>query len=173
MSDSGKNPLLEPRLSTESNKEKLVRNLLIDKPNITHLQRSGLLDQVKNFLPQMAAAERQLNQAVASEGIEKFDVENVDHDENVIEMDIAVMEDQRNGQEVAGSWTSDSEDDSSPSPSENSFTSDTDISSSSTCSSSSNEDSPTRRSTKKRPLPLIEEMDDSEEHNTNKSSRKS
>ena len=34
------------------------------------------------------------------------------------------MEDQRNGQEVAGSWTSDSEDDSSPSPSENSFTSD-------------------------------------------------
>merc|ERR1712189_176620 len=117
----------------------------IDKPNITHLQRSGLLDQVKNFLPQMAAAKRQLNQAVASEGIEKFDVENVDHDENVIEMDIAVMEDQRNGQEVAGSWTSDSEDDSSPS----------------------------RRSTKKRPLPLIEQMDDSEEHNPNKSSRKS
>ena len=83
--------------------------------------------------------------AVASEGSEKFDVENVDHDDNVIEMDIAVMKDENPSQEVAGSWTSDSEDDSSPSPSENSFTSDTDISSSSTCSSSSNEDSPRRR----------------------------
>merc|ERR1712098_6879 len=168
----GKNPLLEPRLSAESNKEKLVRNLLIDKPNISRLQRSGLLDQVKNFLPQMAAAERQLNQAVASEGSEKFDVENVDHDDNVIEMDITVMKDENPSQEVAGSWTSDSEDDSSPSPSENSFTSDTDISSSSTCSSSSNEDSP-RRSTKKRPLPLIEEMEGTEDSNPNKTSRKS
>ena len=58
--------------------------------------------------------------------------------ENVIEMDIAVMKDE---EELERSWTSDSEDDSSPSPSENSFTSDTDISSSSTCSSSSCDES--------------------------------
>ena len=138
MSDKGANPLLEPRLTVDTNKEKIVRSLLIDKPNITRFEPPGILNQVKNFLPQMAAAESKLSEAVAAEGGDKFDVENVAGVENVIEMDIAVMKDE---EELERSWTSDSEDDSSPSPSENSFTSDTDISSSSTCSSSSCDES--------------------------------
>ena len=118
----------------------------------------------------MVAAESKLSEAVAAEGGDKFDVENVAGVENVIEMDIAVMKDE---EELERSWTSDSEDDSSPSPSENSFTSDTDISSSSTCSSSSCDESSSNNkkwvvlenfeiipilyfSNKKRPL--IEEM---------------
>merc|ERR1719293_200520 len=62
-------------------------------------------------------------------------------------------------------WTSDSEPDSTPSPSENSYTSDTDISSSSTCSSSSCEESSPRKSAlpPQRKRPLIEELDAKEE----------
>ena len=146
MSEDSHNEMLEPRLSVDTNKEKIVRNLLIDKPNINKVGRSGILDQVKQFLPQMAEAEVKLNEAVAANGGAKFDVENVtETDENVIEMDIALMKDNSEppvSLSPQGSWTSDSEDDSSPSPSENSFTSDTDISSSSTCSSSSCDESP-------------------------------
>ena len=78
------------------------------------------------------------------EGLDKFDVENVADDERVIEIDVAMLQDQDQGSQDSrlsvggsaqrrvsgGDWTSDSENDSSPSPSENSFTSDTDISSS-------------------------------------------
>ena len=145
MSESRHNEVLEPRLTVDTNKEKIVRNLLIDKPNISKVGRSGILDQVKQFLPQLAEAEVKLNEAVAADGGDEFDVENVATDENVIEMDIALMKDNSEDQPCLspqGSWTSDSEDDSSPSPSENSFTSDTDISSSSTCSSSSCDESP-------------------------------
>merc|ERR1719431_1445918 len=68
-------------------------------------------------------------------------------------------------------WTSDSEPDSTPSPSENSYTSDTDISSSSSCSSTSCEDSPPPRKSAPPPSrkrPLIEELHPAEEVVTNK-----
>ena len=157
--DNKPNEVLEPRLNEELNKEKLVRGLLIEKPNITKMSSCGLLDKVKSFLPQMAEAEKKLRQAVSEEGGDVFDVENVAGDENVIEMDIAMMgdmsSDNGNGngdnsdknliKAFDKSWTSDSEDDSSPSPSENSYTSDTDISSSSTCSSSSCDESPAKQ----------------------------
>ena len=106
----------------------------------------------------------------------------------VVEMDIALMGDKAD--QKRGSWTSDSEADSTPSHrfgfemkwkkgknykldffSENSFTSDTDVSSSSSCSSSSSEDGESRdkkkESTKdtseetygqQRKRPLIEEL---------------
>ena len=143
MSGNSTNPLLEPRLSEDVNREKVVRNLLIEKPNIKRFERSGVLDQVKSFLPQMAAAESKLSEALASKGSDKFDIENISGDDNVIEMDVALMKDEDNMivSPEERRWTSDSEDDSSQSPSENSFTSDTDISSSSTCSSSSCDES--------------------------------
>ena len=142
MSGNSANQLLEPRLSEDVNREKLVRNLLIEKPNIKRFERSGVLDQVKSFLPQMAEAEAKLSEALASKGSDKFDIENISGDDNVIEMDVALMKDEdKMIVSPERSWTSDSEDDSSQSPSENSFTSDTDISSSSTCSSSSCDES--------------------------------
>ena len=139
MSENSSNELLEPRLSAERSKEKLVRNLLESKPEIFRVSGPGVLDQVKSFLPQMAEAERQLTQAVARDGGQKFNVENVRDDQRVVEMDIAVMNDDK---EVKDAWSSDSDADSTPSPSENSYTSDTDVSSSSTCSSSSCEETP-------------------------------
>ena len=108
MSESRHNEVLEPRLTVDTNKEKIVRNLLIDKPNISKVGRSGILDQVKQFLPQLAEAEVKLNEAVAAEGGDKFDVENIATDENVIEMDIALMKDNSEDQPCLspqGSWT--------------------------------------------------------------------
>ena len=141
MSHNSTNQILEPRLSEDVNREKIVRNLLIDKPEIKKFERSSVLDQVKSFLPQMADAESKLSEALAAQGSAKFNVENISGEDNVIEMDLALM---KNNMMVSPprNWTSDSEDDSSPSLSENSFTSDTDISSSSTCSSSSCDESP-------------------------------
>ena len=132
--------------------------------------------QVRSFLPQMADAEVKLAAALASGGGEQYDVENVTGDQRVIEMDIAMVQDrcESNSPEIrlpgvtpsSPLWTSDSEPDSTPSPSENSYTSDTDISSSSSCSSSScEESSPPRKSAPppSRKRPLIEELDPSEE----------
>lgn len=138
MSANSSEELLEPQLSPDRAREKLVRNLLLDKPEIFRVPGPGVLQTVKAFLPQMAEAGKQLNEAVAREGADKFNVENVRGDENVIEMDIAVLDDDKDEEE----WTSDSDADSTPSPSENSYTSDTDISSSSTCSSSSCDEAP-------------------------------
>ena len=133
MSANSSQELLEPQLSPDRAREKLVRSLLVDKPEIFRVPGPGVLQQVKSFLPQMAEAGKQLNEAVARDGADKFNVEKVDDDENVIEMDIAVLDKEKEKED----WTSDSDADSTPSPSENSYTSDTDISSSSTCSSSS------------------------------------
>ena len=75
---------------------------------------------------------------MAREGGDKYNVEILSENQRVVEMDIAVLGDQKEEER----WTSDSDDDSTPSPSENSYTSDTDISSSSTCSSSSCDETP-------------------------------
>ena len=139
MSANSSNELLEPQLSAERSREKLVRDLLVSKPEIFRVSGSGVLNQVKTFLPQMAEAEKQLTQAVARDGGEKYNVENVRDDQSVVEMDIAVMNDDKEDRDA---WSSDSDADSTPSPSENSYTSDTDISSSSTCSSSSCDETP-------------------------------
>ena len=138
MSANSSQELLEPQLSPDRAREKLVRSLLVDKPEIFRVPGPGVLQQVKSFLPQMAEAGKQLNEAVARDGADKFNVEKVDDDENVIEMDI-VLDKEKEKED----WTSDSDADSTPSPSENSYTSDTDISSSSTCSSSSCDEAPT------------------------------
>ena len=139
MSANSSNELLEPQLSAERSREKLVRDLLVSKPEIFRVSGPGVLDQVKTFLPQMAEAEKKLTQAVARDGGEKYNVENVRDDQSVVEMDIAVMNDDKEDRDA---WSSDSDADSTPSPSENSYTSDTDISSSSTCSSSSCDETP-------------------------------
>jgi len=168
--------LLDPRITSESSKDRLVRTMLQSKPEIQRLGRSSVLDEVRNFLPQMADAEVKLAASLASEGGDKYDVENVTGDQRVIEMDIAMVQDrsESNSPEIrlpgvnpsSPLWTSDSEPDSTPSPSENSYTSDTDISSSSSCSSSScEESSPPRKSAPppSRKRPLIEELHPTEE----------
>ena len=135
-----------------------------------------MINQVRSFLPQMADAEVKLAAALAGGGGEQFNVENVTGDQRVIEMDIAMVQDRSatNSPEIrltgkgpaSPLWTSDSEPDSTPSPSENSYTSDTDISSSSTCSSSScEESSPARKAAPppSRKRPLIQELVPTEE----------
>jgi len=170
MADAGGGrELLEPRHDAEASREKLVRDLLTGKPAITAMGRSPLLDSVKDFLPKMAEADVKLATTLKEEGgRERLNVENLEGEQQVVEMDIALMGDQ--AERKRGSWTSDSEADSTPSPSENSFTSDTDVSSSSSCSSSSSEDGDSRESKKEstkeasgdsggqRKRPLIEEM---------------
>lgn len=169
MADAGGGrELLEPRLGAEESREKLVRDLLTGKPAITAIGRSPLLDSVKDFLPKMAEAEVKLVSTLGEEGgRDRLNVENVEGGQQVVEMDIALMRDKEENKK--GSWTSDSEADSTPSPSENSFTSDTDVSSSSSCSSSSSEDEGSREKKESskdtsgdsgghRKRPLIEEM---------------
>jgi len=145
MADAGGGrELLEPRHGAEASREKLVRDLLTGKPAITAMGRSPLLDSVKDFLPKMAEAEVKLASTLNEEGgRDRLNVEQLEEGEQqVVEMDIALMGD--NAEQKKGSWTSDSEADSTPSHSENSFTSDTDVSSSSSCSSSSSEDGESR-----------------------------
>ena len=81
MSGNSTNQLLEPRLSEDVNREKIVRKLLIEKPSIKRFERSGVLDQVKSFLPQMADAESKLSEALAAQGSAKFNVENISGEE--------------------------------------------------------------------------------------------
>jgi len=169
MADSGEGrELLEPRLGAEGSREKLVRDLLTGKPAITPMGRSSLLDSVKDFLPKMAEAETELAKKLKEDGgRERLDVENLEGEGQVVEMDIALMREQ-DDKTGGSSWTSDSEADSTPSPSEeNSFTSDTDVSSSSSCSSSSSEDGDNRdqkgqnmsgESSAQKKRPLIEEL---------------
>ncbi|XP_023320036.1 uncharacterized protein C12orf45 homolog [Eurytemora carolleeae] len=140
---------LEPRLSLEQSRERVIHSFLTTKPEISNLGRSSVLDQVKSFLPTMATADKDLKTAIKNGLGEKLNVENVQEDEKYIEMDVAVLDDGDTP------WTSDSEADSTPSQSENDFTSDSDISSSSACSSSSctsSTKSTVRNKSQKRPL---------------------
>jgi len=162
MLEQGLNTRLEPILSEEQNKEKAVFSLLHPKPDFKSLGRSQVLDKVAKFLPVMSGAEAELQRSIREGLGDRFNVENVEGDANVIEMDVAMLN------ENGGGWTSDSESDSTPSPSDdNDFTSDTDVSSTTSCSSSScsSDNASTRRnkdrstaSSKKRPL--IQEISD-------------
>jgi len=177
-SSSGSNTrreLLEPRLTAEQCRQKAVLDLVNGgRPRIQAVARSGLLDSVRDFLPRMAEAEEKLNATMEKVGgKDMVNVENVEGKDEVIEMDLALVQDHLSPP-LSPQWTSDSEADSTPSPSENSYTSDTDVSSSSICSTSSEESAPVRtrspreaspdtgqqeQSTKKRPL--IQELNTS------------
>ncbi len=54
-------------------------------------QTKYFLCQVRNFLPQMAEAEVELNTALRNGQGDQLNIENVDDDEKVIEMDVALM----------------------------------------------------------------------------------
>ena len=60
MSSNRSEELLDPKLSPERSREKLVRNLLVDKPEIFRVSGPGVLDQVKSFLPQCCEALRRM-----------------------------------------------------------------------------------------------------------------
>ena len=73
-----------------------------------------------------------------------LDVKNLEGEGRKVEVDNGITGNQ--DEKKGGFWTSDSETDSTPSPSENSFTSDTDVSSSSSfCSTGSSGDSDKRK----------------------------
>ncbi|XP_038128862.1 uncharacterized protein C12orf45 homolog [Cyprinodon tularosa] len=54
--------------------------------------RSSVLQRLQSFLPQMAAANQKLQQQMAAAPEGRFDIENVDQAESIIEMDVAVVE---------------------------------------------------------------------------------
>ena len=75
---------------------------------------------------------------------QRLDVKNLMGEGRMVKVENGITEDQ--DEKKGGFWTSDSEVDSTPSPSENSFTSDTDVSSSSSfCSTGGSEDSDKRK----------------------------
>ncbi|KAG9490496.1 hypothetical protein GDO78_006046 [Eleutherodactylus coqui] len=61
-------------------------------PPIVRMPRSSILDRVQNFLPQMAQANEDLTRDIQSCSDGKFDIENVEGAENVIEMNVALVE---------------------------------------------------------------------------------
>lgn len=61
------------------------------KQNIYRIQHSSVLDQVKNFLPQLISSNEELLSMDESEK-EKYDIENIDQCEKVIEMNISVVD---------------------------------------------------------------------------------
>lgn len=61
-------------------------------PPIVRMPRSSILDRVQNFLPQMAQANDVLNREIQSCPDGKFDIENVEGEENIIEMNVALVE---------------------------------------------------------------------------------
>jgi len=133
--------LLEPVLNDNQSRMRSVHKLLHPKPAITaDIAKSNILVKVKKFLPQMAEADYALQSALRNGDNHMINIENVENDEKVIEMDVALLK------EDCEEWTSDSEVDSSPSVTDNNdYTSDSDISSSSTCSSSSCSDNDNTR----------------------------
>jgi len=153
--------MLEPVLSSDQTRIRTAHKMLNPKPDMStsRLVKSDIMNKVKNFLPQMAEAEAELNTAIRNGEAHKLNIENVENDDRVIEMDVAMLKDKPEN------WTSDSEPDSVQSDTDNNdYTSDEDISSSSSCSSSSCSDKERKKSknsssnkTEKRPL--IQELE--------------
>ncbi|XP_021174787.2 uncharacterized protein C12orf45 homolog [Fundulus heteroclitus] len=72
--------------------------------------RSSVLERLQSFLPQMAEANEKLKQQMEEAPEGRFDIENVDEAERIIEMDVALVE--------LNESDSDSEDDEETSESE-------------------------------------------------------
>ncbi|XP_018585698.1 NOP protein chaperone 1 [Scleropages formosus] len=58
----------------------------------THVPRSNVLDRLQRFLPQIAQANEKLRLEMESSPAGRFDIENVEELEKVIEMDVALVE---------------------------------------------------------------------------------
>jgi len=134
------NPVLEPvtgpsQLSQTLQIVKGKANKREGPPRITAPPpaNSALLARVRNFLPEMARAESELNARVSAG--ENVDVEDVCTNGTHIEMNVGLVPE--------GDGTSDSDSDSSQSHEDanNEFTSDSDLDSSSSSSSTSNSSS--------------------------------
>ncbi|KAM5171981.1 NOP protein chaperone 1 [Mantella aurantiaca] len=59
---------------------------------IVRVPRSSILDRVQSFLPQMASANEQLSKEIGACPSGTYDIENVEDQEKIIEMDVAVVE---------------------------------------------------------------------------------
>ncbi|XP_043823367.1 NOP protein chaperone 1 [Dromiciops gliroides] len=79
------------------------------------VERSSVLERVKNFLPHIEQANRKLREEMASGPPDLFNIENVDDSlEKVIEMDVAVVEvSSSDSEELSSGESSGSEDENS------------------------------------------------------------
>ncbi|XP_075065414.1 NOP protein chaperone 1 [Mixophyes fleayi] len=59
---------------------------------IVKMPRSSILDRVHNFLPQMAQANENLSRDIESSPAGTFDIENIEEEEKIIEMNVALVE---------------------------------------------------------------------------------
>lgn len=156
----------------------LNKNLLITSSKskgtsvIAAMGPSKLLDRVKNFLPEIAAAQETLSRRI--DAGENVDIENCPDDQNYVEMNVGIFQKDRSKNEISvkddADWSEDSEPDSPLSAPDlnNEYTSDSDpdSSSASTSSNSSPSGSPLSRGRLKMPAqvdskskrPLIEEI---------------
>ncbi|XP_073473961.1 NOP protein chaperone 1-like [Aquarana catesbeiana] len=59
---------------------------------IVRMPRSSILDRVQSFLPQMASANEKLSKKIGTCPAGTYDIENVEDQEKIIEMDVALVE---------------------------------------------------------------------------------
>ena len=81
----------EKKLSLLGNRDQSQNSqhsTLSKKPSISRIEQSLVLDRVKSFLPQLEAA----NQSVLQGDPDERNIENTDNCKNVIEMDLAFVE---------------------------------------------------------------------------------
>ncbi|XP_054844416.1 NOP protein chaperone 1 [Eublepharis macularius] len=84
------------------------------KAETVWVPRSSLLDKVQSFLPHMANANDELRREMESVPAQDFDIEHIDaSDENVIEMDVALVELSGSSSEEEESTSEDESNDSS------------------------------------------------------------
>ncbi|XP_072257281.1 NOP protein chaperone 1 [Pyxicephalus adspersus] len=94
------NPVRSAELVDVGSSEGLYNKLLINskqKKNglsspIVRMPRSSILDRVQSFLPQMASANEKLSQEMKDCPAGTYDIENVEDQEKIIEMDVALVE---------------------------------------------------------------------------------
>ncbi|XP_040200173.1 uncharacterized protein C12orf45 homolog [Rana temporaria] len=59
---------------------------------IVKMPRSSILDRVQSFLPQLASANEKLSKEIGTCPAGTYDIENVEDQEKIIEMDVALVE---------------------------------------------------------------------------------
>ncbi|XP_066916678.1 NOP protein chaperone 1-like [Clytia hemisphaerica] len=83
------------------------------KKNTYRIEKSNILDQVKNFLPQLITSNEALL-SMDTEEKEKLDIENVDECDKVIEMNLSVVDNDILLSDTDSESSDDSENESEP-----------------------------------------------------------
>ncbi|XP_067860696.1 NOP protein chaperone 1-like [Heptranchias perlo] len=61
-------------------------------PRMVRVPRSGVLDKLQSFLPQMAKANEELRKQMETTDARQFDIENIENCPKIIEMNVSLFE---------------------------------------------------------------------------------